>query len=1038
MDTQTKIQSTILSLLMTFSIAVSTSPAQSYDVKATQGKSDFSWPEGKKMAISLTFDDARLSEIEKGIPLLDKYGVKATFYISLGSMAKKLEDWKKALNNGHEIGNHSLSHSCTVNYDFSNRNPLEDYTLSRMKTELDSANKAIKQMLGIEPASFAYPCGQTFVGKGVNTRSYIPLIASMFETGRGWLGENSNNPSLCDMAQLTGMELDGKSFDQVKALIEAAKKTGKWLILAGHEMNTEGSQTSQLNTIEALCKYAMDPANGIWIDNVHKVASYIKEKRGEKAFAVLPVYKNPLFSTEIRVEDLLSRMTLEEKIGQLNMPCVYVSELGRDSAAKSEACRKLSEGKFLEYLGPAGGFFTLANTILHKGTLQQAYFFNDLQKIAIEKTRLGIPLLQTEEGTHGLMCSGGTIFPEGLTIGSTWNLDLVNNIYTIAAREARSVGIHQIFTLVIEPNRDPRLGRNQEGYSEDPYFCSQMARTIVKAVQGNDISAKDKTVAGLCHFPGQSQPVSGLERGAMEISERTFREVFLPPWEAGIKKSGALGVMATYPAIDGTPTHASEYILTDILRNEFGFKGLVLSEGGGLGTISYLGLAKNDKETGAFAIKAGLDVGISFEDGYLKPMIENVKEGKVSTELIDRAVRRVLEQKFRLGLFENPYIDPDNAVKVTHTKASQEVALNTAREGIVLLKNENKILPLKNNLKKIAIIGPNADNEKNQLGDYTAKVVLQNIVTVLDGIKAKVTPGTTVEYLKGCDVTGTGYNEISKAKNIAKNADLAIVVLGENEWEAPKKTGTDGEGYDVASLDFTGLQEDLLKAVYETGTPTILILINGRPLSIRWAAEKIPVIIEAWLPGELGGQAVADILFGDCNPSGKLSVTVPRHVGQLPVYYNYKGDKQYWIKQGWGKAYADMPASPLWEFGFGLSYTKFEYSDLQINPLKTGTYGDVEVSVNVKNTGDRIGKEVVQLYIRDEIASVSVPVKELKGFKKITLDPGEQKNVQFKLSHDDLAIYDRQMQRVVEPGTFQVMIGSSSADIRQRGKFELE
>jgi beta-glucosidase len=448
-------------------------------------------------------------------------------------------------------------------------------------------------------------------------------------------------------------------------------------------------------------------------------------------------------------------------------------------------------------------------------------------------------------------------------------------------------------------------------------------------------------------------------------------------------------------------------------------------------------LAQNDKETGELALKAGLDVGISFENGYMKPMIENVKEGKVSMELIDRAVRRILEQKFRLGLFENPYVDPEYGVKVTHTNESQEVALNVAREGIVLLKNEKKILPLQKNLKKIAIIGPNADNEKNQLGDYTAQVVLQKIVTVLDGITAKVSQKTKIEYLKGCDVIGKDYNEISKARNIAKNADAAIVVLGENEWQAPNQTGTDGEGYDVASLDLTGLQEDLLKAVYETGTPTILVLINGRPLSIRWAADNIPAIIEAWLPGERGGQAVADVIFGDCNPSGKLPVTVPRHVGQLPVYYNYMPDKEEWIKHGWGKAYADMPATPLWEFGFGLSYTKFEYSNLKINPIETGAYGEVSISVAVKNTGDKKGSEVVQLYIRDLIASVAVPVKELKGFKKIMLEPGEQKTVEFRLNHDDLSFYNKSMELVVEPGTFAVMVGSSSEDVRLSGEFHL-
>ncbi len=1012
--------------------------AQSYETNSIQEEVDFNWPDGIKMGLSLTFDDARLSQADIGIPLLDKYNVKATFYVSPDNMIQRTDAWKEAVSNGHDIGNHSLVHPCTGNFLWSRSKALEDYTLLSMKSELDSANSLLVKTLGIKPVSFAYPCGQKFIGKGVNTRSYIPVVASLFETGRGWLNEGPNDPSFCDMSQLNGMELDGKSFDQILKLIQTAKTTGQWLVLAGHEMNeVEGSQTSRLETIEAICKYASDPANGIWIDNVHNIAAYVKEKRGEKSFAVLPLYKNPIYPVRQRTSDLISRMTIEEKIGQMNMPCVYVSELGDDIAAKTNACRNFAEGTFEGFPGPAGGFFTLANTILHEGTLQQANFFNELQKLAIEKTRLGIPLLQTEEGTHGLMCSGGTIFPEGPALGSAWNLDLVKQVYTIAAREARSAGIHQIFTLVIEPNRDPRLGRNQEGYSEDPFFCSRMAETIVNAVQGMDIAAKDKTVAGLCHYPGQSEPASGLERGAMEISERTLREVFLPPWEAGIKKSGALGVMATYPAIDRVPAHASDFILTQILRNEFGFEGLVLSEGSGLSTISYMGLAKNAKETGELAIKAGLDVGISFEEGYLTPMIENVKEGKVSMELIDRAVSRILELKFRLGLFENPYVDPSHALDVTHTKASQEVALDAAREGIVLLKNEKNMLPLNKDIKKIAVIGPNADHEKNQLGDYTALVVLQDIVTVLDGIKAKVTSKSTVEYVKGCDVIGEKYKDIAGARKIAKESDVAIVVLGENEWQAPDKTGTVGEAFDVASLDLTGLQEELLKAVYETGTPTILVLINGRPLSIRWAAENIPAIIEAWIPGEMGGHAVADIIFGDVNPSGKLPVTVPRHVGQLPSYYNSMPSKQQWIDHAWGKAYVDMPATPLWEFGFGLSYTTFEYSNLRITPEATGTHGDVYISMDIKNTGDRVGKEIVQLYIRDLIASVTVPVKELKGFNKIFLKPGEMRTVEFKLTHNDLALYNNYMDRVVEPGTFKVMVGSSSDDIRLEGEFEI-
>ncbi|HPM18709.1 MAG: beta-glucosidase [Bacteroidales bacterium] len=749
-------------------------------------------------------------------------------------------------------------------------------------------------------------------------------------------------------------------------------------------------------------------------------------------------YKNPSVPVMLRVEDLLSRMTLAEKIGQLNMPCVYESALGNDIESRTVNCKTLAEGTFQDYLGPIGGFFTLANTILHEGTLQQANFFNELQKIAVEKTRLGIPLLQTEEGTHGLMCSGGTIFPEGLAIGSTWNMDLVSRMYTVAACEARSVGIHQLFTLVVEPNRDPRLGRNQEGFSEDPFFCSRMAETIVNAVQGTDVSANDKVVAGLCHYPGQSQPNSGMERGAMEISERQLREVFLPPWIAGVKKAGALGVMATYPAVDGIPTHASEFLLTKILRNELGFKGLVLSEGGGLNTLLYTGVAENDQQAGELALRAGLDVGISFEDGYLKPLIDAVKEGRVSMELIDRSVRRVLELKFRLGLFDKPYVDPQRALDVTHTKESRELALDAAREGIVLLKNEKNLLPVRKNIRKVAVIGPNADNERNQLGDYAAHVILQEITTVLDGIRSMVSPGTVVEYVKGCDVTGNKVNELARARRAASGADLAVVVLGENEWQAPDKTGTSGEGYDVASLDLTGLQEDLLRAVHSSGTPVVLVLINGRPLSVRWAAENIPAIIEAWIPGEAGGTAVAEIIFGDCNPSGKLAVTIPRHVGQIPFYYNYMPEKLYWMEKGWGKAYADMPATPLWEFGFGLSYTTFMYSNLKINPEVTGIFGEVKVSLDVENTGKRAGRETVQLYVRDRHASVTVPVKELKGFEKISLAPGEKKTVEFRLTHDDLALYNRNMEFVTEPGIFEVMAGSSSADIRLKGKFELK
>ena len=970
-------------LVLVLSLTFSFVSGQDYDDGQYSDKNgEFSWPEGKSMAISLTFDDARYSQVDKGIPVLDKYNVKGTFYLSPDAMMKRADGWKLAVSNGHEVGNHSLVHPCTGNFLWARNKALEDYSLRTMAVELDSASNAIEHILGVQPVSFAYPCGQTYVGKELKTQSYVPLISARFNTGRTWLDEAPNDPDYCDLSQLTGIELDGKSFEEIKILIDQAKENGSWLVLAGHEMDEGGRQTSLLTTIEAICSYASDPANGIWIDRVDKIADYVREQRNLAAHQPMLPYQDPSLATDQRIDDLISRMTLAEKIGQINMPCGYFSELGNTAEEKMSGCKKFAEGSFYHDIGPGGGFFTLANSALFEGPAQQANYFNELQMIALEKTRLKIPLLQVEEGTHGLMCSGGTIFPEGPALGSTWNLSLLNDVYEAAAKEARAIGVHELFTLVIEPNRDPRLGRNQEGYSEDPFLCAEIAKTIVNAVQGHDISQNDKVVAGLCHYPGQSQPVSGLERGAMEISERTLREVFLPPWEAGIKEAGALGVMATYPTIDGIPIHSSSEVLTDMLRGELQFEGLVLSEGNGVNTLLYSGLAASEKEAAALAANAGMDVSISFNQGYFTDMIENVKEGKVSMETIDRSVRRVLETKFQLGLFEDPFVSPEKALEVSHTEAHQQIALEAAREGIVLLKNQDNLLPLSKNINSIAVIGPNANDQKNQLGDYTSRVVLQEITTVLDGVKNKLSSGTKINYVKGCNVIGDELNEINAAVKAAKISDVAIVVLGENEWQKSNKQGTDGEGYDVATLELTGMQKELIEKIHATKTPTIVVLINGRPLAIPWIADNIPAIVEAWIPGEKAGDAVADILFGDVNPSGKLPVTFPRHVGQLPVYYNYKPSKSHWLNDGWGNSYADMEKSmPLYEFGFGLSYTTFNYSDLKITPQSHGPHGQFKVSVNVKNTGTRPGKEIVQLYIRDKISTVVRPVKELKGFE---------------------------------------------------------
>jgi len=751
-----------------------------------------------------------------------------------------------------------------------------------------------------------------------------------------------------------------------------------------------------------------------------------------------PLYLDPSQPIDRRVDDLISRMTLKEKVGQLNLPCVYVDQLGKTIPEKMEACKRFAAGTYTQEIGPGCGFFTLADTILHKGPRQQAEFFNELQRIALTQTRLKIPLLEDEEGTHGAMYAGATVFPEGLAIGSTFDMDLVKAIYAASAREARAVGIHVLSTLVLELDRDPRMGRNEEAYTEDPYLGSRIAESITRGAQGSDLSAPDTVIALMTDFPTQSEPVSGLERGAIELSERYIRENVLPPWIAAFR-AGALGVMAGYPEVEDMPAHGSEKWMNKVLRDELGFKGIVESEGDGFDTLIYEHIVPTQKEAGALALRAGVDLNITYEAAYMGPLIENVEEGRVPMELVDRALRRVLEQKFRLGLFEHPYVDPEKAVKIVHSQEHQALALQTAREGMVLLKNQHNLLPLKKTLKSIAVVGPNADNAENQLGDYTPQKVLQHVVTVLEGIKGKVSDGTRVTYVKGCEVFGTDRSSFQKAVEAAKGAEAAVVVVGENTRYSNNQ-GSDGEGRDIATLDLTGMQEALVKAVVATGTPTVLVLINGRPLSIPWEAEHVPAILEAWNPGERGGEAIADVLFGDVNPSGRLAITIPRSVGQLPAYYNYKPSKEYWINRGWTheEGYVDMPGTPLYPFGYGLSYTDFRYSNLRIDPPQIDTGGDALVSVDVENTGRRGGVETAQLYLHERYAPVAIPLRQLRGFQKVALNPGEKKTATFKLTPEDLMLLDQDMHWVAAPGTFDIMVGKSSADIALKGALEVK
>ncbi|HTG57961.1 MAG TPA: glycoside hydrolase family 3 C-terminal domain-containing protein, partial [Terriglobia bacterium] len=579
-------------------------------------------------------------------------------------------------------------------------------------------------------------------------------------------------------------------------------------------------------------------------------------------------------------------------------------------------------------------------------------------------------------------------------------------------------------------------------YTEDPYLYSRIADNIVEGAQGSNLDAPDKVVALMTDFPTQSEPFGGLERGAINLSEQTLREQFLLPWMAAISKHNALGVMAGYPEIDDVPAHASEKWMTEVLRQELGFRGIVMSEGDGFQTLIYEDIVPTQKEAGALALRAGVDLDITYEPAYMGPLIENVEEGKVPIALVDRAVRRVLELKFLLGLFEHPYVDLQQAGKVMHSKEHQDLALRAAREGIVLLKNDNNLLPLKRNLKSIAVIGPNSNNASNLFGDYAPHVVLQSVETILDGIKAKISPSTRVSYVKGCGVNTQDESGFPEAVAAAKHADVAIVVVGEQARRKDaedQEPPTDGEGYDVASLDLTGVQEDLVRAVAAAGTPTIVVLVNGRPLSTRWEAEHVPAIVEAWVPGERGGEALADVLFGDYNPSGRLAITIPRSVGQLPAYYNYPPSKAYWINRAWSKVhgYVDMPATPLYPFGDGLSYTKFDYSNLRISPSEIFPGGNTEVKVDVKNTGDQPGTETAQLYIHERFAPVSTPVKQLRGFSRMELKPGEAETATFILTPEDLQLLNLDNRWQVVPGTFEIMVGHSSQDIRLQGTLEV-
>jgi beta-glucosidase len=751
-----------------------------------------------------------------------------------------------------------------------------------------------------------------------------------------------------------------------------------------------------------------------------------------------------------KVRALLAKMTLEEKVAQLaGVLAASLLEKGRFSPAKA---RKILKHGIGHISAPA-----MTSALPPR---ELAAFVNDIQDYLRKNTRLGIPAIVHEECLNGFRAKGATIFPQNIGLASTWGPDLIGRIMSVVRRQMRATGMHQGLAPVLDVTRDPRWGRVEETFGEDPFLVSRLGVAYVRNLQGGDI--REGIVATLKHFAGHGLPEGGLNCAPSHITPRLFREVYLYPFEKAVREGGVLSVMNAYHEIDGIPCAASEELLTDILHNEWGFGGVVVSDYFAVPQLETTHRIAADKgDAAGLSLRAGIDVELPGADCYGEPLLKAVKSGAVPLKLVERAVNRILNLKFRLGLFENTRVSPEAAVRIIDTPEDRRLALEAARKSIILLKNAGNLLPLKKNLRSIAVIGPSAASQRNLLGDYTypahtqyemkkdkktgdVRLVLKDkdknkdevdapqVVTVLEGIKAAVGKATRVSYARGCEVKEESRDGFPEAIKAAQSSDVAVVVVGDISGLMP--IATSGEMRDRSVLGLPGVQEELVKAVYETGTPVVLVLVNGRPYALKWLAENIPAIINAWEPGEEGGKAVADVLFGDYNPGGKLPVTFPRSEGQIPVYYAHKPSGR---KSAVWKDYVDGSAAPLFEFGYGLSYTTFEFSNLAVKPAKIPAEGTVTIGVDVTNTGKKAGDEVVQVYINDVLASVTRPVKELKAFERIHLKPGEKKTATFRIPAESLAFYDKNMERKVEPGVFKVMIGSSSADIRLEGEFEV-
>ena len=743
-------------------------------------------------------------------------------------------------------------------------------------------------------------------------------------------------------------------------------------------------------------------------------------------------YQNSDLSVECRVADLLNRMTLEEKVAQIifiwgQKKTLHFDEAGNLNLDNLERHFKNGIGQIAR-LSDSGKGFTAC---------QMAEAANKLQKYFFEETRLGIPVIFHEECLHGLAAKEATCYPQPIGLASTFNPELLEEIFTAIAEDTRSRGAHQALAPVVDVARDPRWGRVEETFGEDPYLVAQMGISAVKGFQGDGLfKNKKRVIATLKHFAAHGQPESGINCGPVNISERLLRDTFLYTFREVIKKANAISVMASYNEIDGVSSHANKWLLKDVLRDEWGFKGYVVSDYYAITELNFReeaishAMAKDKTEAALLSVEAGVNIELPDPDCYPN-LIQLVQNGTLSESVLDELVASLLKYKFQLGLFEDPYVAPELIHIETRLEKERALTLRAAHETITLLKNEGNTLPLqlKNNCT-LAVIGPNAD--RKLLGGYSGEP--KYYTTVLQGIKEKVGNDAHVMYSEGCKITlGGSWNEdtvtfpdpeedrksIAVAVAVAQKADTVILVLGGNEQTSREAWNKTHMG-DRANLDLIGMQNDLVKAIVETGKPIVVVLFHGRPNSIPYLQKHIPAILECWYLGQESGTAVADVLFGDYNPSGKLPITIPRSAGHLPCYYNYKPSAR--------RGYLNDDVSSLYPFGFGMSYTSFSFCNPRLEKTNIHTSESIKVFVEVKNIGNRTGEEVVQMYIRDCISSVTRPIKELKGFKKVRLKPGESKTVSLPILPEHLAFTNINMDYLVEPGDFEIMIGNSSCD----------